>query len=71
MASTSQSLRFSSGAAAAAAAAASGAGGGSFDALNRILGDLCTRDNPKVSNFFSPLSVWLPGKKLDQTKWTR
>ncbi|XP_062176298.1 serine/threonine-protein kinase TOR isoform X2 [Alnus glutinosa] len=46
MASTSQSLRFSAGAAAAAAAAA-GAGGGSFDALNRILADLCTRGNPK------------------------
>jgi FKBP12-rapamycin complex-associated protein len=50
MASTSQPLRFSAGAAAAAAAAAtagSGAGGGSFDALTRILADLCTRGNPK------------------------
>ncbi|KAG2704801.1 hypothetical protein I3760_05G022000 [Carya illinoinensis] len=48
MAYTSQSLRFSAGAAAAAAAAvASGAGGCSFDSLNRILADLCTRDKPK------------------------
>jgi hypothetical protein len=61
MASTSQSLRFSAGAVAAAAAAA-GAGGGTFDALNRILADLCTRGNPKVPNFLSPLSVWLPRK---------
>ncbi|XP_041013717.1 serine/threonine-protein kinase TOR-like isoform X1 [Juglans microcarpa x Juglans regia] len=41
--STSQTLRFS----VSAAAAAAGAGGGSFDALNRILADLCTRDKPK------------------------
>ncbi|KAK4563470.1 hypothetical protein RGQ29_005828 [Quercus rubra] len=51
MASTAQSLRFSAGAAAAsaaaAAAAAAGAGAGSFDALSRILADLCTRGNPK------------------------
>lgn len=33
MAVSAQSLRF---------------GGGSFDALNRILADLCTRGNPKV-----------------------
>ncbi|KAK0607667.1 hypothetical protein LWI29_018339 [Acer saccharum] len=38
MASTSQSLRY---------LGASAAPGGSFDALNRILGDLCTHANPK------------------------
>ncbi|KAL9404656.1 hypothetical protein Peur_001628 [Populus x canadensis] len=41
MASTSQSLRFLVGPATTAP------GGGSFDALNRILADLCTRGNPK------------------------
>ncbi|KAH8519812.1 hypothetical protein H0E87_001306, partial [Populus deltoides] len=41
MASTSQSLRFLVGPATTAS------GGGSFDALNRILADLCTRGNPK------------------------
>ncbi|KAJ6299158.1 hypothetical protein OIU76_020180 [Salix suchowensis] len=41
MASTSQSLRFLVG------PATTGPGGGSFDALNRILADLCTRGNPK------------------------
>uniref|UniRef100_A0A6N2LXY0 Serine/threonine-protein kinase TOR n=1 Tax=Salix viminalis TaxID=40686 RepID=A0A6N2LXY0_SALVM len=41
MASTSQSLRFLLG------PATTGPGGGSFDALNRILADLCTRGNPK------------------------
>ncbi|XP_037491572.1 serine/threonine-protein kinase TOR-like [Jatropha curcas] len=40
MASTLQSLRF-------LAPASAGPGGGSFDALNRILADLCTRGNPK------------------------
>ncbi|GLT98087.1 hypothetical protein SLE2022_156090 [Rubroshorea leprosula] len=40
MAATSQSLRF-------LGSAASGPGGCSFDALNRILADLCTRGNPK------------------------
>jgi FKBP12-rapamycin complex-associated protein len=43
MASTSQSLRFLAG------PATTGPGGGSFDALNRILADLCIRGNPKVS----------------------
>ncbi|KAJ6985134.1 hypothetical protein NC653_023190 [Populus alba x Populus x berolinensis] len=41
MVSTSQSLRFLVG------PATTGPGGGSFDALNRILADLCTRGNPK------------------------
>ncbi|KAJ6310368.1 hypothetical protein OIU76_015156 [Salix suchowensis] len=41
MASTPQSLRFLVG------PATTGPGGGSFDALNRILADLCTRGNPK------------------------
>uniref|UniRef100_A0A6N2L582 Serine/threonine-protein kinase TOR n=1 Tax=Salix viminalis TaxID=40686 RepID=A0A6N2L582_SALVM len=41
MASTQQSLRFLVG------PATTGPGGGSFDALNRILADLCTRGNPK------------------------
>uniref|UniRef100_A0A2P2LTC6 Serine/threonine-protein kinase TOR n=2 Tax=Rhizophora mucronata TaxID=61149 RepID=A0A2P2LTC6_RHIMU len=41
MASTSQSLRF------LGQASAAGPSGGSFDALNRILADLCTRGNPK------------------------
>ncbi|KAJ6302636.1 hypothetical protein OIU77_016676 [Salix suchowensis] len=41
MASTSQSLRFLVG------PVTTGPGGGSFDALNRILADLCTRGNPK------------------------
>ncbi|KAJ6944874.1 serine/threonine-protein kinase TOR isoform X1 [Populus alba x Populus x berolinensis] len=41
MASTSQSLRFLVGPTTTAP------GGGSFDALNRILADLCTRGNPK------------------------
>ncbi|KAF2294305.1 hypothetical protein GH714_009077 [Hevea brasiliensis] len=40
MASTSQSLRF-------LGPASAGPGGGSFDALNRIIADLCTRGNPK------------------------
>lgn len=40
MASTSQSVRF-------CGPSSSGPGGGSFDALNRILADLCTRGNPK------------------------
>lgn len=41
MASTSQSLRY-------IGPVPSGPGGGSFDALNRILADLCTHGNPKV-----------------------
>ncbi|EEF44132.1 fkbp-rapamycin associated protein, putative [Ricinus communis] len=40
MASASQSLRF-------LGPPSAGPGGGSFDALNRILSDLCTRGNPK------------------------
>lgn len=53
MASTSQSLRY-------IGPPASGAGGGSFDALNRILADLCTHGNPKVCYF----SVYFPRKLL-------
>jgi hypothetical protein len=73
MASTSQPLRFSAGAAAAAAAAAtagSGAGGGSFDALTRILADLCTRGNPKVTPdvFLSPVFVWMPRKFVSKKR---
>ncbi|KAH7836314.1 hypothetical protein Vadar_034584 [Vaccinium darrowii] len=39
MASTSQSIRF--------CGPATGTAGGNLDALNRVLADLCTRDNPK------------------------
>jgi FKBP12-rapamycin complex-associated protein len=53
MASTSQSLRFLVGPATTAS------GGGSFDALNRILADLCTRGNPKVSLNLSLISAKL------------
>ncbi|CAN1302710.1 Serine/threonine-protein kinase TOR [Linum perenne] len=41
MASTSQTIRF------VGPASSSGPGGGSFDALNRIFSDLCTRGSPK------------------------
>lgn len=41
MASASQSLRF-------LGPATAGPGGGTFDAVNRILTDLCNRGNPKV-----------------------
>lgn len=69
MASTAQSLRFSAGAAAAAAAAAAaGAGAGSFDALSRILTDLCTRGNPKVTTSPKFSSFSLPAFRLDAEK---
>ena len=72
MASTAQSLRFSAGAAAAsaaaAAAAAAGAGAGSFDALSRILADLCTRGNPKVTTTPKFSSFSLSTFRLDAEK---
>ncbi|GLT58139.1 hypothetical protein SLA2020_310590 [Shorea laevis] len=50
MATTWQSLRF-------VGPVASGPGGGSFDALNRILADLCTRGSPKVVIFYFSSSL--------------
>lgn len=46
MAASGQSLRF-------CGPGSAGPSGGSFDALNRILADLCTRGSPKVSTLCS------------------
>ena len=60
MASTSQSIRFGG--------PATATGGGNLEALNRVVADLCTRDNPKVFCFLNFFQLLVNSREKKEKK---